>query len=67
VKLRRRPKYEIPENWNEYKQQTYNFLYERHQKIRRPRKAEWVLQRIIWRRYALELIIKRLEWEKDEN
>ena len=49
MKLRRRPKYEIPENWNEYKQQTYNFLYERHQKIRRPRKAEWVLQRIVCR------------------
>ena len=63
MKLRRRPKYDIPENWNEYKQQTYNFLYERHQKIRRPRKAEWVLQRMIWRRYALERITKRAEQE----
>jgi len=49
MKLRRRTKYDIPENWNEYKQQTYNFLRERHQKIRRPRKAEWVLQRIVCR------------------
>jgi hypothetical protein len=49
MKLRRRLKYDIPENWNEYKQQTYNFLREQHQKIRRPRKAEWVLQRIVCR------------------
>jgi hypothetical protein len=49
MKLRRRLKYDIPENWNEYKQQTYNFLREQHQKIRRPRKAEWVLQRIVYR------------------
>ena len=46
---RTRHKYVIPENWNKYKQQTYDFLYERHQKIRRPRKAEWVLQRIVYR------------------
>jgi len=54
MKLRRRLKYDIPENWNEYKQQTYNFLREQHQKIRRPRKAEWVLQRIVWRTWRLD-------------
>ena len=64
MKLRRRPKYEIPENWNEYKQQTHNFLYERHQKIRRPRKAELVLQRIVYRvgrLYRLNLLEKKNE------
>jgi len=54
MKLRRRPKYDIPENWNEYKQQTFNFLRERHQKIRRPYKAQWMLQRIVWRTWRLD-------------
>jgi hypothetical protein len=61
---RTRHKYVIPENWNKYKQQTYDFLYERHQKIRRPRKAEWVLQRIVCRvgrLYRLNLLEKQNE------
>ncbi len=64
MKLRRRPKYDIPENWNEYKQQTFNFLRERHQKIRRPYKAELVLQRIkrrAWVLYRLSLLEKQNE------
>ena len=58
MKIRRNPHHTIPfsTDWNIVKQQTYNFLLERHRKIRRPYKAAMILHRIGYREYRLSLL-----------